>query len=600
MTFAVTLGLIFIVKKFGKRKIERLPTLQSFTFSEVLYRIHYILVFLFVIVTGYSIWFGVRPFLYFAVFALLFVTSILLLLTCPLENKNRVTRTVIITVVLLSITQSILPNIENRFILFGSDQWRDIVATKLIAEQGDFSRAAVYSGSYYSSIPYFSILNSVVTLVTGDIFLSFTFLTAALSVVMVLAIYFILSKLAKNQIASLVGAFVILSTPRLSLAQALPSTVSLVLGSVLVLLFIEYVSTPCRHKFAALVLVAFSAMIFHPTGIIVITILCGGLFVLHFTGVARQAYPQPKITRNLLGLICIMAFAYWSLNSKIFTSIVMPLKLLLSSIPTSQGPSIYTPRYFTSGFEVSSYVWALPAGISAAYVVATLYKLLRGHKDSRTMNRETLSIFPFAAGMIGLLLIVVGFMSIINAPDASVERYVDNTAYLLLVVSSAYITSKLIGSRQKLAVVCMIVLLVPSLYIGSGCPEWAPFENPTFGSIRTTYTSYVEANTIAKYLPENLTFYSDYDISVDGLAGMLNINYSFPSPSFQIIRNVLATIKDGTFNPFVPIYEGSKITFASEKATFTVKKDEIQNTTAIDEYLNTLYDSGLHIMLRAP
>jgi hypothetical protein len=347
------------------------------------------------------------------------------------------------------------------------------------------------------------------------------------------------------------------------------------------------------------VLVAFSALIFHPTGIIVLIILCGGLVTLHLTGVARQTYPQSKMARNLLGIVCIMAFAYWSLNYVMFTSIIMPLKTLLSSILTSLGPSIYTPRYLTSSFEVFSYAWAVPAGISAAYVVATLHKLLRGRKNSRATSTETLSILPFAAGMIGLLSIAVGLISIIHAPSASVERYVDNTAYLLLAVSSAVVSSQLIGSRQTLAVVCIIFLLGPSVYIGSGCPDWAPFENPTFGAIRYTHTGYVEANTIVKHLPNNITIYADYDIPVDGVAAMANISFSMPG-TFQIIRNVIATIKDGTFNPFVPIYADSPATFASVNATFTVKLDEVQNTTALDEYMNILYNSGLHIVLRTP
>lgn len=598
--FALTLYLILRFKKnFEENKNERLSVLHSSVFSEALYRIHYSLILLFVMATGYSIWFGLRPFLYYAVFALLFVTSIFLVLASPPEKKVLTTRTVLITVVMLGLTQSLLPTFENRFIIFGSDQWRDIVATKLISEQGNFSSAAVYSGSYYSSIPLFSVLSTVVTLTTGNVFLSFAILTGAMSLVMVLMIYFILLRLARSQIASVVGVFVFLSTPRLALVQALPSTVSLVLGSVLVLLLIEYMSIPCRRTLAALVLVAFSALIFHPTGIIVLIILCGGLVTLHLTGVARQTYPQSKMARNLLGIVCIMAFAYWSLNYVMFTSIIMPLKTLLSSIPTSLGPSIYTPRYLTSSFEVFSYAWAVPAGISAAYVVATLHKLLRGRKNSRATSTETLSILPFAAGMIGLLSIAVGLISIIHAPSASVERYVDNTAYLLLAVSSAVVSSQLIGSRQTLAVVCIIFLLGPSVYIGSGCPDWAPFENPTFGAIRYTHTGYVEANTIVKHLPNNITIYADYDIPVDGVAAMANISFSMPG-TFQIIRNVIATIKDGTFNPFVPIYADSPATFASVNATFTVKLDEVQNTTALDEYMNILYNSGLHIVLRTP
>jgi len=591
--FALTLYLIFKSKKnFEENKIERLPVLHSTVFLEALYRIHYSLILLFVIVTGYSIWFGLRPSIYFVIFTLLFLTSIFLVLTSTPGKRALATRTVIITIVMLSLAQSTIPIIENRLMISGPDQWRDIVATKLIIDEGSFGHAAAVSGAYYSSIPLFSMLNAVVTLIIGNVYLSFTVLTGIMGLVMALSIYLILLKLTTSHIASVVGVFAFLSIPRLAMDQAIPSTLSLALGSLLILMLIDYISVPRRRTLLAVLLVAFSTLIFHPVGIVVLIVLCGAFVLAFLAGVINQKYPEAKITLSLLVLICTISFAFWSLSDiTVFTAMITPLEKLIASVPTSLGPSIYFPRYFLGGLEIYSFAWALPVGMSAAYVTSILYMMLT-KKVKQTEDGETK--FAFVAGTIGLPMIVVAFISVIHAPSASVERYVDNVAYLLLLLPTGVVCSRLIDSRRKIATVCLLALLGVFVFIGSGSPDWAPSENPTFTIAHATYTSYVEAQTMANFLPNNplapVLIYDDHDIAVGGVASLANISVSGTGTN-QITRNVLDTIKDGTFYPFGRAYVIE---------IFIVKKDEIQNTTVINQYMNILYDSGRHVMIRTP
>jgi hypothetical protein len=499
-------------------------------------------------------------------------------------------RAMIITAVVLALAQSLIPIAENRLIIFGSDQWGDIFATKLILSQGNFSSAAMYMGGYYGSIPFFCLLDAIVSLTIGNVFLSYAVLAGIMGLAMVLSIYLILFKLTESIIASVVGFFVFLSTPRVSTVEAIPSTLGLVLGSILVLILIDYISLPRRRTLVVFLLAALSALFLYPTPVIVIILLCGGLVAAYFLS-KKQTYPQVRMARNLTVLVCVLSFAYWCLtNGDLLASMITPLRVLLASLSTYTGTTVYTPNYYGSGFESVSFAWALPAGFSAAYVAATLYEMLK-KKRSHATDKEKLSLFPSVTSVIGLLMLGVAFISIVHAPSASVERYADTGAYLLLVFPSAIVGSQIIGSKRKLACIGVIFMLGVSVYVGSSSPDWAPSENPTFAAINYTYTGYVEANTIVTFLPNNLMIYFDHDIPLVGVARMANISSSTP-PSFQTTRNILESIKNAAFNPLA----GSRYPIE----IFVIKTDEIQNTTIIDEYMNILYNSGMHIMLANP
>lgn len=259
---------------------------------------------------------------------------------------------------------------------------------------------------------------------------------------------------------------------------------------------------------------------------------------------------------------------------------------------------VYVPRYFQGEFAQDAYSWAFPVGVSGALIASFLSAIIR-RKAKFAQKDETLNMFAVSSGIVGLLLILVGFISIVRAPAASVDRYVNDVAYALLLIPTAAVCSQFIGSRKRLLSFCLIALFMGYILIGSSCPDWAPLENSTFGATAATYTGFVEASTIVKFLPNNITIYCDYDIPLGGVAWLNNVSFTGPE-SFQTTRNILDSIKDGTFNPYTPFYENAPETFASLNSTYTVKTDQIQNYTVIDDQFNVVYNSGFHILLITP
>lgn len=554
-------------------------------FSKLLFRVHCALVLSVFILAVYSIWFGSRPIEYFVFVAGVFVTSVLSVSTKPKEKTGF---TILFTLVLLSLISALTPIAENRGIIFGSDQWRDLVATKLIGDQGTIWNAAAYSGNYYSLIPSLSVLTASISLITGNVYFSFMVPVVGMSIIMTISIYLILLKLTRTHIASVIGVFTFLATARLSIVQALPTTISMALGSLLILTFIRHISVHNRYTLASIVLLALAALIFHPVGIIVILVFSGGLAIVHFVGLFGNNRRQFNLTSSLFALFSIMAFTYWTLSNSVFISLVVPAQRVLTSLFT-YSPSVYAPNYFAGGSATDAFAWALPIGIAGAYVIVSIGGVLMRRRD-HYHRRGLHDPFMLVAAVAGLFLVGIGFISILHSPGASVERYLSEPAYLLILLASAMVGAYVIKSKGKLGFFCMLLVLSCFVFAGSSSPDWAPFEHVEFAAIRTTYASYVEARTLTPFLPNSVYIYEDNDIAVTGVAAMANISSRSPE-SFQTTRDVLTHYKNGEFIPFDPEYRD---------ALFIIKLGEITNATVFNMYINVLYNSGRHIALENP
>jgi hypothetical protein len=382
--------------------------------------------------------------------------------------------------------------------------------------------------------------------------------------------------------------FTFLATARLSIVQTLPTTISMALGSLLILAFIRHISAPNHCTTATIVLLALAALIFHPVGIVVMLVFSGGLAIVDFVGLFGKNSRQFNLTSSLFALLSIMAFTYWTLNNSVFVSLVLPIQRVLSSL-LAYSPSVYTPNYFAGGSATDAFAWALPVGIVGAYVIVTIGDILIRRRDHG--HREGIhDHYMLVAAVAGLSLVGVGFISILNSPGASVERYLSEPAYLLILLASAMVGAYIIKSKGKLGFLCMLLVLSCFVFAGSSSPDWAPFEHMEFAAVRTTYTSYVEARTITLFLPNGTYIYEDNDIAVIGLAEMANISSQSPQ-SFQTTRDVLAHYKNGEFAPFDPEYRD---------AIFIIKLYEITNATGFNMYMNVLYNSGKHIASENP
>ena len=146
---------------------------------------------------------------------------------------------------------------------------------------------------------------------------------------------------------------------------------------------------------------------------------------------------------------------------------------------------------------------------------------------------------------IGLVLVGLAFLTILANPGGATERYLDSAGYLFMLPPSAVLSSRFLNGKRRSATVIALAMLAIPITVGLGSPDWAPFENPTFGAVHLTYTGYQEATSIANFVPQNCFVYSDHDIDVQSVALLQGVTCGGPG-SYQNTREVLTNLNSST------------------------------------------------------
>ena len=220
---------IFFIVSFLSFLTRRIPRQIDGRVTLPYFNLYLAMFFLILLLSAYYSLSGVRTGLWFALFSCYTIFSLFYARSETRSQRNFATASLII----LSITLSSIPIIQNRGVIFGPDQWRDLWITTFIVEEGTFE-GAVGSG-YYSFIPLFNIINAVFAKIT-DMPPMYTFIVMQIvySIIAVLSIYLIVEKLSGNRPASFIAIAIFLSTPRLTTIQAIPAVASLSLGTLLI------------------------------------------------------------------------------------------------------------------------------------------------------------------------------------------------------------------------------------------------------------------------------------------------------------------------------------------------------------------------------
>ena len=528
------------------------------------------------LLTYYYLAYGIRPYIWFGVFSIYFVLSIINQSSQKQSHHNFVTYSVLF----ISILITIIPIFQNNGIIFGPDQWRDLKITTQIIENGNFKD--VGTSGYYSFLPLFNVINTVLTQITGwQPMNTFVIMQAVYSIISILGVYHIVELVSGRRDASIIAIAIFLSTPRLSTVQSIPAVASISMGIFLVFFMIEI-------KPALLYLVpfiSFTTTVIHPIGIIPVTLAILGILFIGSIFPSYKLGPKNESYLSLILTICIfVTIFYWSIDSKVLTGVFSPLKRLINILTNLEyTPSVYTPQYTSQGFLIYAYSWAFPVSITAIYF---LNFLINERKTPKAEDRLKIT-YGISTSTLALVMVMLSFFSLILSPGASLERYINVPAYLLMVFPSTLIIGKLLGSGDKMTLTIIILLLSTNIIIGTSSPNWAPFENPAFGSYRSSYLGYQESRYIINTLPEGIRIYEDNDIPLYELADLENLNIT-KDQSYQTIRDVIQDFKTNEID-----LDNSRL----QRSIVYLKTVEIEDNELYNN-INVLYNNGFHSGLR--
>jgi hypothetical protein len=473
---------------------------------------------------------GDRSILWFALFSMYLVVSLFF----GLSEKTSYRNVTISTVIGLAILVSAIPIIQNKGVVFGPDQWRDLSLTSSISKSGTFESTAPLF--YYSLIPLLSVINVVVANVAGwSPMITFAVMQLVYSIIAIISIYLIVERLSGSSVASLLAVAIFLSTPRMTTVQVVSATASKALGLILILFMLE----ENRKLLYVVPFVAFTTTVIHPIGVIPPMAVIIGIILIGYI------YPRFKLSvqtefylQSIFAIIFMVTLIYWSLDSRVLMGVFNPLKRLFFIMTSLEySPSVYTPQYLESGFLMYSYAWAFPAAVSAAYALMFFNDMRRS-----SINRGLMSNFGLSSSFFSILMLMISFLVAILNPGASIDRYISGSAYVLMIFPSALVYHRIISTRKKYIVVIGLLMLSANIFLGNSSPSWAPFENPTFGSITTTYMGYIEAKDILPTIPSGERIYEDNDIPIWGVANLNEVDI-MRDRSYQTVRVVIDSLK---------------------------------------------------------
>ena len=265
---------------------------------------------------------GQRPSVWFVFSALLSIPFLYFGSSSSIRQRNFA----VFGVLLFAVFSSLMPMIENQGLIFGPDQWRDFFRTSDIVSKGHF--ISYEAAGFYSFVPLFNILNASLAGVLGcPPLLIFTVLLAIISLIATFSIYGVALKLSGHVPVAIAAVLLFVSIPRLALTQVIPSTVSLSLSFLAILLFFTGVSNGehMRRMLSIAAFLSFVIAVIHPVGLIPLLTICVGIvFQRYFQRLGRPNRRIVSFAKNVFGICFFIPLVYWTIDSGVFLGVLNP------------------------------------------------------------------------------------------------------------------------------------------------------------------------------------------------------------------------------------------------------------------------------------
>jgi hypothetical protein len=573
-----------------KNRSRRLDSEKSAARSGHLFLLYVGIVLLFTFISTFYFLQGPISLLWFALYSAVLFPS---LYFASSSRSNQKTGSLLIVLLMVAL-QVAAPIIQNRGYIYGSDEWRDFRVTTFIVQTGGTANAPFFRGDFYSAIPLFDIENGILSELSGSSGMwVISSLAVASALFSALAVYAIMMRLTRSSVLSLLTIVLSVGAPRGSSGQYLPQTLGSMLGTILVFLIVFSFDKGRKSLLIAGLVMVFSASFVHPSGLVSFFLLSLGILILWKLLYNQQLSRQASRIAGFFTLSLVVSLACWSSQPVLFNGVIGPVVTFLKTlVSVRQFGSSYQFQYNAPSLQVYALPWALPVAAGAAFLSYSLFRIWkqRNARNASGLEKEVFTgLFFVSAALMGLIFLFGGFFSIVTNPGAGIERYVTGSAYGLLSLSAAFLLFSILRFGKAYAFVVLAIVIV-SFSIGIASPDNAPFENPSFGAVRTTWPSTIEAYDWARFLSPTATVYGDHDTPVASLVNWPALQTE-EYVGFEPIRQILQTLKTNSFDPSNKSYGN---------AIFVIKSDEIADAGLRSNFVDTIYDSSRHLAIIMP
>jgi len=357
-------------------------------------------------------------------------------------------------------------------------------------------------------------------------------------VVSFLMFWVLLRKIGADK--SLPGLMLLISIPNLSVVIGRIGLPLPYMFLVLLLLMMNTVQ-PSRKTISLMILPIIVGVFAHP--IAPITLI--GLFVVSSL-IPLLKFTSIKGMDKALKITLLITSAYW-FNLYLSTLVLGDAKSLYDAgigfvsmllggkagevIGGTTITSLIAPGYSDPSFRIFSYAWAVPFAIAASLALALIFFFLRKKPTESVLSGAKINL-GFSSAISSILFIAFAFSGYVIGSGSA--QYMLPVAFFLAMLSSVIAIDLTLEKFKIFPVIIIVILLASMVALGSYSPEYATTEHPNFEVSSTIhpYDTYIQSNDLLGLLKQNITVYSDYDITISlGL--------------YKPVRQIIYSILDG-------------------------------------------------------
>jgi hypothetical protein len=319
--------------------------------------------------------------------------------------------------------------------------------------------------AYYAVLPIYPTLIAVVSIISGfGLELSFASLKLVHLAIALIFLSILSFKVTGEKIASVFPLLIILSQPRLDFLFY-PLSLSLSFGIMSLYFLYKLLSriTPrLRLNFILFIFTVFISNIAHASGGYMIFWVLITFVVIYLLKEKQVSYTK------LVGSTFVILSSYWfqiNPSQDFIPKVTDILRSLLSPIVSEPASTPIYKQPLISSQPLSALVWSIPVALAASYVIVGLI--------SRDLFHGKKRLFSYACGIGGCLTVIMNLFVTRSAASTGVERYLNSPSYVMFLLPSAIVLSRLYKSNWAFKVVTTIILF-SLLVVGSTSLNWAP------------------------------------------------------------------------------------------------------------------------------
>ncbi len=440
------------------------------------------------------------------------IISVLIIIFFTNISYNIKIRMYLLVFFIIILTYVLVTSIINSLQPYSNDSIRDIIVVNSIITNNKLDFAQIIlkeTEPYYSVIPLFQLLLTILTFITSNINYSYIFVGTIQLIGIIFGMSLISFVFNNNnkyikEMKLIINSLLIVGLPYGFFTIIQPQSSALIFLPLIIYIFIKIIKNKendTKYYLLLFIIFIFFANIYHAIVTVIFIIFIFIYFITNYTNIKNILKSKFLLIIILVFLLTIIYWYDMSAMSRIYRE-VNRFKEALFTFNINNLPQS-SEEYFTKGFKPYAYSFAFLLAINLALLIVwSFYKF----QINKVNIKEIIGSLNIGLALVVIIIATLAFISVVANPIYSgLNRYLvgQGGIFLLSSVTASSIIIILINSNKRIFIITILMLFIYNLS-GLTQPYWIPdFTFPSY----STYTNYENIHKIYENINNDDIFY---------------------------------------------------------------------------------------------